>query len=152
MKNKKEPDWALFCHYFVSVSMTTSPSYAPHFLHTRWARIIAPHFEHLARVGRESFQWLDLLLSLRAFDCFLFGTAIVFTPPWSVSTVCHIYFLIFAIVFGFGRFLGTELLKKRTKRRKARVGLLAIAGAGRHVKVGTAPLAKAAAILTAEDL
>jgi hypothetical protein len=54
--------------------------YLPQALQTLWGKWYAPQLGHATMLGALSFQWDERRLSLLAFECFLFGTAMV-TPP-----------------------------------------------------------------------
>jgi hypothetical protein len=59
-----------------SVFRTVRLLYVPQFLHALWGMRSSPHLGQATKLGVESFQWEERLLSLLAFDTFLLGTAI----------------------------------------------------------------------------
>ena len=61
------------------------PLYVPQALQTLCERLYSPHFGHFVMPGRSSFHTFERLLSRLAFDTFLFGTAMLPTPPLAPS-------------------------------------------------------------------
>ena len=83
----------------------------------------SPHFGHFTMPGRSSFHTLERLLSLRAFDTFLFGTAItlhlldVSLGAFHTLLLYNLFFVRFVLV-------GVILMEKCFKDGKTRVYLL----------------------------
>ncbi len=71
-------------HIDQSTAMISFLLYVPHFLHTLWGTINAPHLLHFTNVGAVIFQFA-LLLSLLPLEDLFLGQIDIVTPPYPLQ-------------------------------------------------------------------